>query len=85
MQALAENKDHIYLIGQGGIGKTTSLLHIMKEAYEGRSYIENCQIPLYVSLSTAPDTAGELYKGGRSTFIKRAVYSRFVKTEQSKG
>lgn len=76
MQALAENKDHIYLIGQGGIGKTTSLLHIMKEAYEGRSYIENCQIPLYVSLSTAPDTAGELYKGGRSTFIKRAVYKQ---------
>ena len=76
MQALAENKNHIYLIGQGGIGKTTSLLHIMKEAYEGRSYIENCQIPLYVSLSTAPDTAGELYKGGRSTFIKRAVYKQ---------
>ncbi len=76
MQALAENKDHIYLIGQGGIGKTTSLLHIMKEAYEGRSYTENCQIPLYVSLSTAPDTAGELYKGGRSTFIKRAVYKQ---------
>ena len=48
----------------------------MKEAYEGRSYIENCQIPLYVSLSTAPDTAGELYKGGRSTFIKRAVYKQ---------
>ena len=76
MQALAENKNHIYLIGQGGIGKTTSLLHIMKEAYEGRSYTENCQIPLYVSLSTAPDTAGELYKGGRSTFIKRAVYKQ---------
>lgn len=77
MQALAENTDHIYLIGQGGIGKTTTLVHLMNEAYgTGKNYEENCQIPLFVSLSAAPDTYGALYEGGRSTYIRRAIYKQ---------
>lgn len=77
MDALAENTDHIYLIGQGGIGKTTTLVHIMNEAYgDGKAYEESCQIPLFVSLSSAPDTYGTLYEGGKSTFIRRAIYKQ---------
>jgi len=79
MQALSSDTDHVYLIGQGGIGKTTTLVHIMNEAYgEGQAYTETCQIPLYVALSTAPDTDihGTIYEGGKSTFIRRAIYKQ---------
>lgn len=77
MEALAENTDHVCLIGQGGIGKTTTLVHIMDEAYaQGRAYENARQIPLFVSLSAAPDTYGALYEGGRSTFICRSIYKQ---------
>jgi len=49
----------------------------MNEAYgEGQAYTDTCQIPLYVALSTAPDTYGALYEGGKSTFIRRAIYKQ---------
>ncbi len=77
MQALSRDTDHVYLIGQGGSGKTTTLVHIMNEAYrKGQVYTETCQIPLYIALSTAPDTYGALYEGGKSTFIRRAIYKQ---------
>lgn len=72
--ALAQSEDHVYLVGEGGIGKTTSLIHVMERAYQNRDYAENAQIPLFVELSKAPDTAGRLYANGRSTFIRRAIY-----------
>ncbi len=77
MQALSRDTNHVYLIGQGGIGKTATLVHIMNEAYgERQAYTDTCQIPLYVALSTAPDTYGALYEGGKSTFIRRAIYKQ---------
>lgn len=72
--ALAKTENHIYLVGEGGIGKTTSLIHIMERAYQNREYSEEAQVPLFVELSKAPDTAGRLYANGKSTFICRAIY-----------
>ena len=72
--ALTKTENHIYLVGEGGIGKTTSLIHIMEKAYQNTQYSEAAQIPLFVELSKAPDTAGRLYANGTSTFIYRAIY-----------
>ncbi len=46
---------HLYLIGEGGIGKTTALDNIMKSAYEPDSQREQpCkQIPMLIELSMA--------------------------------
>lgn len=83
MEALrAANNSHCYLTGEGGIGKTTALLHIMNCAYQNRAYSGDCQIPLFVELSRAPDTYGKLYAGGRSSFIRRSVY-RQIREDRS--
>ena len=72
--ALAKTENHIYMVGEGGIGKTTGLIHIMEKAYKNKTYSETAQIPLFVELSKAPDTTGRLYANGKSTFIYRAIY-----------
>lgn len=76
LDAMSCNGNHLYLIGQGGIGKTTSLMHIMNNAYVDKQYSENAQIPLFVELSFAPDTYGALYEGGKSSFIRRSIYKQ---------
>lgn len=73
---------HIYLYGQGGMGKTTSLLKLMNEAYEGKAYDEASVVPLFVELSAAPDTPGRLYQGGTSSFIRRSIY-RQIRNDKS--
>ena len=80
-------KTHLYLIGEGGIGKTTVLLRIMEEAYDeeksskGEQNRLNGQIPLFIELSRAPDVIPDdignkwqVYASGRSTFIHREIY-----------
>lgn len=74
LDAIRTSQSHIYLIGQGGMGKTTALLKIMQDAYENRAYDQNSIVPLFVELSCAPDTSGQLYFGGNSSFIRRAIY-----------
>mgnify|MGYP003289228346 CR=1 FL=1 len=76
LDAMGSNSNHLYLIGQGGIGKTTALMHIMNNAYVDKQYSEKVQIPLFVELSFAPDTYGALYEGGKSTFIRRSIYKQ---------
>ena len=83
LDALTDTEGHLYLIGQGGIGKTTSLMHIMKQAYDKKAYAENAQIPIFVELSYAPDSAsGQIYANGKSTFIRRSIF-RQVRAERS--
>lgn len=81
MDMIRDTKGHLYLIGEGGIGKTTALFSIMKKVYgpeknenDIERYRFDGQVPLFVELSKAPDTYGRLYEGGRSTFIQREVY-----------
>lgn len=76
LDALRETSGHLYLIGQGGIGKTTALMHIMEAAYHEKQYTETAQIPIFIELSRAPDTEGRLYDGITSTYIRRSVYQQ---------
>lgn len=79
-EAIMESEGHLYLIGQGGIGKTTALMHIMNQAYAKGKYQEGNQIPIFVELSFAPDNYGALYKTEVSSFIRRSVY-RQIRTD----
>ena len=87
MDVIRDAESHLYLIGAGGIGKTTALLRIMEEAYdeETSDKVEqnrlNGQIPLFIELSRAPDAIPDdrgrewqVYSSGRSTFIHREIY-----------
>ena len=53
METIRSTKGHLYLVGEGGIGKTTALYSIMKEAYGEGPEKKIHQIPLYVELSKA--------------------------------
>ena len=83
MEMIKSTSKHLYLIGEGGIGKTTALYSIMQKAYGpgtdeddiDRNRLDG-QVPLFIELSHAPDTYGELYYGGKSTFIHRSVYQQ---------
>ena len=74
LDALGRTEGHLYLIGEGGIGKTTALMHIMSGAYEHSVYTPGTVIPLFVELSFAPDTPGPLYDTQVASFIRRSVY-----------
>ena len=75
LDAIGKENGHIYLIGEGGIGKTTSLMRIMQDAYEDKVYSDDVQIPVFVELSFAPDSNyGKIYEGGGSTFIRRMIF-----------
>ncbi len=73
--AVFETRDHLFLIGQGGIGKTTALMHLMNGTYAER-YNRNARIPIFVELSFAPDVYDTLYEGGKSSFIRRSIYKQ---------
>lgn len=76
LEHIKEMKGHLYLIGDGGIGKTTSLMKIMETAYDEQEYASNKQIPLFIELACAPDTYGKYYEHGKSTFIRRSIYQQ---------
>ena len=75
---------HIYLVGEGGIGKTTALYSIMEDAYKtDKPYSTKIQsIPLFIELSKAPDEYKNVYKEGHSTFIRRCIMMQ-VKAQMS--
>jgi WD40 repeat protein len=81
LTALGSTDDHCYLIGEGGIGKTTALLHIMNDTYT-HAYRQDRPVPIFVELSFAPDTYGALYEGGKSSFIRRAIFKQ-LRTDRS--
>ena len=74
LDAITRTNTHLYLIGQGGIGKTTALMHIMGSTYENGTYTPGEMIPLFVELSFAPDTYGPLYATQVASFIRRSIY-----------
>ncbi|MBO4837752.1 MAG: TIR domain-containing protein [Lachnospiraceae bacterium] len=83
IKSLEKTDSDIYLIGEGGIGKTTALMHIMRNAYEGKEYREDAQIPVFIELSFAPDSNyGAIYDEGKSSFIRRSVF-RQVRTDEN--
>lgn len=72
-----EEIHNMYLIGEGGMGKTTALYSIMKKVYEKNHYIKNKKrtiIPVFIELSKAPVRYVKAYESFRSTFIRRYMY-----------
>lgn len=73
-----ETLHNMYLIGEGGIGKTTALNSIMEDTYRDKAYhpAENGKniIPLFVELSKAPADYCSAYHASHSTFIQRYLY-----------
>ena len=91
LKKIENTPGHLYLIGEGGIGKTTALYSIMESVYGAEvptGSVEklrmNGQVPVFVELSRAPDTYGKLYEGGRSTFIHRAIYQQIRQDKRVK-
>lgn len=74
----SETLHNMYLIGEGGIGKTTALNSIMEDTYRDKAYhpAENGKniIPLFVELSKAPADYCSAYHASHSTFIQRYLY-----------
>lgn len=79
-----ESLTDMYLIGEGGTGKTTALYSIMENVYKKKSYPDTSNkiaIPLFIELSKAPVQYVNVYKDFSSTFIRRYIYF-FVKTQR---
>ena len=81
-ELLKSDNKHVYLVGEGGMGKTTALIYLMNLVYQDRSYNPETQVPLFVELSRAPDLYGRLYEGGVSTYIRRAIF-RQIREDRS--
>ena len=82
LDAFHSVEGHLYLIGEGGIGKTTSLIHRMNDAYVDKQYTADAQVPLFVELSRAPDTdnpKAALYHNGESSFIRRSIFQQLCR------
>ena len=74
-----EKLHNMYLIGEGGIGKTTALRSIMKDTYNNKNFIPAASdkplvIPLFIELSKAPSSYCGAYKHKQSTFIQRYLF-----------
>ncbi len=84
-EAIAEVQNrHIFLLGQGGAGKTTAIRNIADRIYNrDDTYPLKKITPLYVDLSTAPDGECPAYTGGKSSFIRRSIYTRLSAQHQT--
>ena len=70
---ITETKGSTYLIGEGGIGKTTSLIHYADGIYQ-KGYTEESVVPVYIELGNCTmDNAGL-----SSKLIHRYILSRMT-------
>lgn len=74
------NTSNISLIGEGGIGKTTFLQHILLEAYtlddgSAKTYTDGSIIPVFIELNRCPETIQNWVSSitGKSNFITRYI------------
>ena len=80
------NQGHFMLIGEGGMGKTTTLMSAMYDSYEGKEYYNGeLVIPLFVELSLAPDSQeSPAYGGTSSSVIHRLLYAMLQQKDSKK-
>lgn len=78
------NDGHLYLIGEGGIGKTTSMVKIMRRSYDVDTFHEDNTkpIPLFIELSRAPLSYGKWYENSTSNFILYEIF-RQLRSDRS--
>ena len=75
-EAIDATHGNLYLIGEGGIGKTTALFRIMEQHYKESLYDPNGEIPLFVALNRAPISFERWYNdpnGFESRFIRMEI------------
>ncbi len=75
-EAIDATHGNLYLIGEGGIGKTTALFRIMEQHYKESPYDPKGEIPLFVALNRAPISFERWYndpKGFESRFIRMEI------------
>lgn len=76
---ISETNDHLSLIGPGGIGKTTTLFHILLGVYgndmEDSSFCVDKPVPVYVELNQCPSTIEKWYDESlhKTNFITRYI------------
>ena len=82
--AIDADEGHLYLIGEGGIGKTTSMVKIMQRTYDDDTFHEDGKkpIPLFIELSRAPLSYGKWYENSESSFILYEIY-RQLRSDRS--
>lgn len=76
----AQSDSDIAIVGDGGIGKTTFLQHLMEQEYlvpdgSARRYMGNRPIPFFIELNRCPDRIHDWYDGalGKTNFITRYI------------
>lgn len=70
IEKLKEIHEHLFLIGEGGIGKTTALYSIMESAYDKEDFQ---QVPLYIELSKAYNSGDFDKEDHSSNYIINSV------------
>lgn len=78
MGAIKGSSDHFYIIGEGGIGKTTALYSIMKAAYDNDGGSMD-QIPIFIELARANSSTD--FAGGKSKFILQSIIDLLQRTQ----
>ena len=73
MSAIRNAHSHIYLIGEGGIGKTTSLYSIMEDEYKDKTQPSGRPIPLFIELSKAYNTKDFDLNNAESFYIRNSL------------
>ncbi len=76
----AQSESDIAVIGDGGIGKTTFLQHLMEDEFlspdgKARHYMRNRPVPFFIELNRCPDHINEWYDStlGKTNFITRYI------------
>ena len=76
----ARAQSDIAIVGDGGIGKTTFLQHLMAEEFflndnQERSYSENRPVPFFIELNRCPDHVGDWFDDSlrKTNFITRYI------------
>lgn len=69
-------QEHLVLMGEGGIGKTTFLAHQLSVLQKDKGQMPD-MIPIYVELNRCPSVIGQWYspKHGKTNYITRYVKS----------
>ena len=76
----AQSDTDIAIIGDGGIGKTTFLQHLMEAEFlapdgSARRYVRNRPVPFFIELNRCPDHIRDWYDSalGKTNFITRYI------------
>ncbi|MDR1663948.1 MAG: NACHT domain-containing protein [Clostridiales bacterium] len=70
---------HMFVTGEGGVGKTAFLFNMMKNAYDGKYSPKNA-VPVFIALNRCPPRIGAWYSptNGGTNFIYRYIAAQIT-------